>query len=205
MWLSVDEVKEEKLADWYKDHNMELIDDRVIFGFYPDDTYKDKGIKMGKVIDSTFCALAGAKEGDIVIKAGNNSVMSMQVLNDYKAKKKRGDSAEITVLRDGEKIELKGHFPPPEKYMLFKRDKPSARAEASFYENIFDIKGSQLGAFTIYIHPDMVMLDQKVVIYVNDELIYDDEVKQDIEFMLRNFLENRDRELIYINRITIKL
>ncbi|TES91252.1 MAG: PDZ domain-containing protein [Candidatus Cloacimonadota bacterium] len=205
MWLLVDEVKVGDVASWYRDHNMELIDDRVAFGFYPDDTYKGEGIKMGKVIDSTFCALAGAKEGDIVITVGNNSVTSMQVLNNYKAKKKRGDSAEITVLRDGEEIELKGHFPPPEEYMLLRRDKPSARAEASFCENIFDINGSQLGAFTIYIHADMVRLNQNVVIYVNDKLVYDDKVEQDIEFMLRNFLENRDRELLYINKVTIIL
>ena len=204
-WFSCDGVKVENMADWYKDHNMELVDDRVIFGFYPDDTYEGEGIKMGKVVDSTFCALAGAKEGDIVVKVGNNKVDSMQVLNDYKAKKKRGDPAEITVLRDGEGIELKGHFPPPKKYNLFRREKPSARAEVSFCGNRFDIKGSQLGAFTIYIHPDMVQSDQNVVIYVNGEKVFDEKVAPDIEFMLRNFLRNRDRILLYINKVSISL
>ncbi|MCK4576618.1 hypothetical protein KAU34_09445 [candidate division WOR-3 bacterium] len=205
MWLSIDDVKAGDIPDWYIDHNMELIDERIVFGFYPDDTYEGEGIKMGKVIDSTFCALAGAKEGDIVIKAGIDSVESMDVLNDYKAKKKRGDPAKITVLRDGKEIELKGHFPLPKKYNLFRREKPSARAEASFCGNKFDIKESQLGAFVIYIHPDMVQLDQNIVINVNGEKVFDEKVVPDIEFMLRNFLRNRDRELLYINKVSIKL
>lgn len=43
----------------------------------------------------------------------------------------------------------------------------------------------------------MVQLDQPVVIYVNDEKIFDDKIEP------HNFLENRDRELIYINKINI--
>ncbi len=203
MWLSIDKVEPGEQADWHSDHNIELVDDRLIFGFVPDDKYEGEGIKMAKVVDSTFCGLAGAKQGNVVIKVGNNNVDKINVLNDYKSKKKRGDPAEITILRDGKKIELKGYFPPPKKYMLFRREKPSARAEATFYGNSFHIRVSRLATFTIFIHPDMVQLKQNVVIYVNGEKIFDEKVEPDIEFMLRNFLENRDRELLYINKISI--
>lgn len=203
VWLAVEKVKAGNVAPWYKDKNMELIDDRVIFGFFPDDTYEGEGIRMAEVIDSTFCALAGAKKGDVVVKVGNKKVDTIKVLNEYKANKKRGDSADITVMREGEVIKLKGHFPPPKKYKLFRRGKPSARAEVSFCGNRFDIRGSQLGAFTIYIHPDMVQLDQNVTIYVNGKKVFDEKVKPDLKFILKNFLKNRDRELIYINKIFI--
>ncbi len=203
MWLSVDSVIPGDIPEWYTDHNMELIDDRIVFGFYPDETHEGEGIRMSKVIDSTFAELVGAKDGNIIIKVENDTVTSMQVLNDYKATKKRGDPAEITVLRDNKKIVLKGHFPPPKKYNLFTRDRPSARAEVSFSANNFDIKSSQLGGFTIYIHPDMVQLDQPLLIHVNEELCYDDRINPDIEFLLRNFLENRDRELLYVKEIII--
>jgi poly(3-hydroxybutyrate) depolymerase len=204
MWLSLDEVKLGKKAEWHKEYNMELIDDRVVFGFVPDDTHKGEGIKIGKVADSTFCAIAGAQPGDIIIEVGDDSVANMQVLNDYKAEKKRGDPAKITVLRDGKKLKFEGYFPPPKKYMLFRRDNPSAKAEATFYGNEFHIRSSQLGTFSIYIHPEMVQLDQNVEIYVNGKKVFDDRVTPDIEFMLRNFLINRDRHLLYVNKLLIE-
>lgn len=205
MWLSLDEVEKGEIADWHKDYNMELIDNRVLFGFIPEDSYEGEGVKIGKVVDSTFCALSGAEEGDIIIEAEGDSVVNMQVLSDYKSSKKRGDPAEITVLRDNEKHKIKGHFPPPKKYMLFRRENPSARAEVTFYGNEFHVRASQLGAFSIYIHPEMVQLYQNVKIYVNGEKVFDDLVKPDIEFLLKNFIKNRDRQLLYVNKIPIKL
>ena len=202
-WLRVESVKPGSVPDWHEDHNMKLIDNVVAFGFYPDDGYKGEGIRMEKVVDSTFVALAGANDGDIVIAVGNDSVTGMKTLNDYKAKKERGDPAEITVLRNGDKFVLKGHFPPPKEYDLFRRVKPSAHVEALFDANNFRIRASQLGSFSLNIHPDMVQLDQYVLIYVNDRLCFDERVEPDIEFLLRNFLEHRDRELLYVNRISI--
>jgi hypothetical protein len=204
-WLVIQDVRPGKVPEWYEDHNMELLDDRVSFGFYPDDTYEGEGVRMGKIVDSTFVALVGAKEGDIIVAVENESVTGMQVLNDYKAKKKRGDAAEITVLRNGGKIVLKGHFPPPTTYSLFRREKPSARAEALFSGNEFHVRASQLGSISINIHPDMVQMDQPVLVFVNDTLRYEGMIEPDAEFLLRNFLENRDRELLYVKRILIDL
>jgi poly(3-hydroxybutyrate) depolymerase len=202
-WLALETVRPGEVPEWYEDHNMELIDDRVSFGFYPDDEYEGEGIRMGKIVDSTFVSLAGAREGDIIISVEGDSVTGMQVLNNYKAKKNRGDPAEVTVLRDDEKLVLKGHFPPATTYNLFLRDKPSARAEALFSANIFHIRASQLGSLSINIHPDMVQMDQPVLVFVNDTLRYEGKVEQDVEFLLKNFLEHRDRELLYVNRISI--
>jgi len=205
MWLSCDGIKEEDVADWYEDHNMELVDDRVAFGFFPDETFEGEGVKVGKVVDSTFCSFAGVTKGDIITKVGNTRVDNIQVLNDYKSGKKRGDPATVTVLRNSKEMELKGHFPPPKIYKLFRREKPSTRAEVSFSGNTFRIKCTQLGTFTIYIHPEMVQLDQNVVIYVNKQKVFDKKIEPDVEFMLRNFLQNRDRELLYVNKISINL
>lgn len=206
MWLAIDSIKADGQAEWHTDHNMELVDDRVMFGFIADDKYEGPGVKIGKIVgDSTLCALAGMKEGDILIRLGKKPVNSMDDIAAYKAKKKCGDVAEMTVLRDGKELEFTGKFPGPRRYSLFKRGEPSARIEASFLGNRFTVRGSQVGGFTIYLHPDMIQLDQNLVITINGKEVFNKKVKADPEFILRNFLKNRDRELLYVNKITIRI
>jgi len=206
MWFSIDSINPAGYADWYKDYNMELINDRIVFGFWPDDKYKGSGVRVAKVVgDSSLCALIGIKEGDIFVKLEGKEVKSIDDINDYKAKKKRGDLTEIAIQRDGSEINLKGKFPEVTKYNLFRRGLPSACVGVSFSANKFYIKSSQLGAFTNYIDPDMVQLDQNVIIYVDGKKVYDDRVKPDLEFIIRNFFENWDREQIYVNKIHISL
>ncbi len=202
-WLVLEGVKPGTVPEWYEDHNMDLMDERVSFGFYPDNEYQGEGIRMGRILDSTFVALAGARDGDIMIAVEDDSVTGMDVLNNYKAKKKRGDPAEIAVLREGERLVLKGHFPPPTLYHLFRRDEPSGRIEARFFANEFHIRTSQVGNFSLNMHPAMIQVDQPVLVFVNDTLRYEGEIVPDLEFLLRTFLETRDRELCYINRISI--
>lgn len=204
--FSIDAIEADGHAEWYEDHNMELVDDRVMFGFIPDDEYEGPGVRIVKVVgDSSLCAILGIKKGDVIVKLEESRVDSIQDVLTYKEKKKRGDATELTVLRDGEELEFEGRFPEPKTYDLFRRELPSARAEASFCGNTFSVKGSQLDGFTIYVHPDMVQSDQNLVIDVNGKTVFDGKVEADSRFILRNFLDNRDRELIYINRVTIRL
>lgn len=206
LWLAIDEIGTGGHAEGYEDHNMELVDDVVMFGFIPDFEYEGSGVRVAKVVgDSTLCALVGIQEGDIFIKLEGQEIDSLEDMNEYKATKQRGDSTEMTILREGEELTTKGKFPEPTTYMLFRRELPSARVEALFSGNTFYINDSQLGSFAIYIHPDMVQLDQNVVIYVGDRKVFDYEVEPSIEFILRNFLENRDKELIYINKIDVTI
>jgi len=145
------------------------------------------------------------QEGDIIVKLNDTPVNTLDDVNRYKETKKCGDCAEIVALRDGKILEFEGRFPDPRKYNLFTRGKASARIEGYFSGNTFSFKTSQVGVFSIYIHPDMVQLDQNVVVKVNDKKIFDEKVTASPEFILRNFLENRDRESIYVNKITLRL
>jgi len=227
MWLMIDSITSEGHADWYKDHNMELIDDRVMFGFYPDDnfdgidldlidqrvlfshfpdgTYAGPGVRIDKIVgDSTFCGLAEMQEGDIIVKLDDTPINTLDDVNRFKETKECGDAAEVVAIRDEKIIEIEGRFPDPRKYDLFTRSEPSARIEGYFSGNTFSFKTSQVGVFSIYINPDMVQLDQNIVVEVNGEEIFDERVAASPEFILRNFLENLDREALYVNKITLR-
>ncbi len=228
MWLRIDSISEQGHAAWYKDHNMEIVDDRVMFGFYPDDNFagidldaidkqvlsqffpdhdfKGPAVKISKVIgDSTLCAVVGMKDGDVIIKLGDMAVNTIEDIYAYKENKRCGDLAEIVILRDGEILAFKGQFPGPTISDLFTRGKPSGRIEGYFSGNTFSLKTSQIAVFTIKIHPDMVQIDQNIVIIVNGEVVFDEKVRANPEYLLKNYLKNRDRERLYVNEITIAL
>lgn len=228
MWLRIDSINDLGHADWYQDHNMELTDNRVMFGFFPDDDYDginfddlDKrllfqffadgdyegpGVRVDKVIgDSTLCAIVGMEDGDVIMKLGDVPINTIEDIYLYKEDKHCGDSTEILVLRDGEVLTFKGRFPGPIRYDLFTRGKPSGRVEGHFSGNTFSLKTSQVGMFTIKINPDMVQLDQNVIIIANGDIVFDDKVTPNPEYLLTGYLKNRDRERLYVNEITISL
>jgi len=228
MWLSIDSITDEGHTDWYKDYNMELIDDRVAFGFMPDDyhteldytaidtvalfglfeegSFQGPGVRIDNVVgDSTLCALTGLIAGDIIVKLDGASVNTLDDVNTYKQGKKRGDSVYIAVLRDGKVMEFTTKFPDPTTFNLHTRVKPSGRIEGFFCANTFALRTSQVGAFTLYLHPDMVQFDQNVIVKVNGRVVYDQPVAPSPGFLLYNFAQNRDRELLFVNKIHIKL
>ncbi len=228
VWLSIDSIAGGGHADWYKDYNMKLIDDRVAFGFMPDDyhttldyttidtvalfglfkktSFQGPGVRIDNVVgDSTLCALTGLMAGDIIVRLDTMPVNTISDVDEYKRGKKRGDSVYIAVLRNGKVMEFATKFPDPTTFDLHTRTKPSGRIEGYFCANTFTLKASQIGAFTLYLHPDMVQFDQNVVVNVNGRVVYDQLVEPSPGFLLYNFAQNRDRELLFVNKISIKL
>jgi len=57
----------------------------------------------------------------------------------------------------------------------------------------------------VMVHPDMFRLDEAVVIAVGGEVVYDAPVEPDLEYLLTNFLANRDRTLLYVAEVAIAL
>ncbi len=228
MWLSIDSITGEGHADWYKDYNMELIDDRVAFGFMSDDyhtrldytaidtvaflglfeerPFQGPGVRIDNVVgDSTLCALTGLIAGDIIVKLDDLPMNTLDDVKTYKQGKQRGDSVYIAILRDGKVMEFNTKFPDPTTFDLHTRKKPSGRIEGYFCANTFTLRTSQVGAFTLYLHPHMVQFDQNVVVEVNGRVAYNQIVVPSPGFLLYNFAQNRDRELFFVNKIHIRL
>jgi poly(3-hydroxybutyrate) depolymerase len=203
-WFRIDEVTRDGAADWHNDYNVALVDERITVGFIPADG-DGAGVTVAKVIDDSPAAEMGLKEGDVIVGVGGRAVTDMDDVNAWKETVVRGDDFTLRVTRNGDELTLSGRIPPPENYYVFKRARPSARAEATVAGNRVDVRGSRLGAFTVYVHPDMFNLDEKVLIAVNDEVVFDAKVKPDVEFMLRDFLEHRDRKALYVAAVEVDL
>jgi predicted esterase len=203
-WFQIDEVTNDEAADWHTDYNAALVDERITLGFFHAD-FEGPGVKVGSVREDSPAEKMGLKEGDVIIGVGGKAVNDLDDLNDWKETVARGDAFALRVARGGEELTLEGRIPPTETYYVFKRARPSARADATFAGNRVDVRASRLGALTIFVHPDMFNLDENVLVTVNGETAFDEKVKPDVAFMLDNFLEHRDRKALYVAAVEVDL
>jgi poly(3-hydroxybutyrate) depolymerase len=196
-WFKIEEISTEEAAAWHGDYNTALVDDRITIGFVNDDAFEEGGVKIGTVVEQSAAEAMGLLPGDIITGAGDMAVDTIDDIYEFKATLKRGDAFSLEVKREGQEILLTGQIPEPGTYYVFKREKPSGIARVSSSANHIEVETSRVAAFKIFIHPDIVSLDDNLVVTWNGEVVYDAKVEGDIEFLLRNFLLNRDRMLLY--------
>ena len=204
-WFAIDGTTADPPARWHRDHNVALTDDRITFGFIPDWDYQGEGVYVSRVIEGTAAEAMGLMADDIIVRGEDTRISNMDELNEYKTRLRRGGPFGVTVRRADEHVVLRGDLPDPENYLLFKREWASALAKAVLSGNRIDISTSRLGACRVLIHPDMVNLGENLIITVNGEVVHDALVEPDAEFMIHNFLANRDRKLLYIAEIRIEV
>jgi hypothetical protein len=205
-WFAIDRITTVEPAQWHEDHNVALTNDRVTIGFQPDYEFEGTGIRVGVLSDGDYPARnIGLQAGDVIVKADDARMDSLPDLNEWKATVERGDAFEMTVLRDDERIVLRGELPEAAGYLLFKRDVPSAMIRADFAANRIEVETSRVGAFRILVHPDMIVLDQNLVIVADGEVVFDELVEPDLEFLIDNYLKNRDRSLLYVAEVVVDL
>ena len=204
-WLAIDEVTIDEPAPWYVDYNIALVDSTIAIGFQPADTFSGPGVMVAALANGNFLARRiGLHPNDIIVGGNGLPIAGIKDVDKFKATLRRGDEVTLTVKRGAGEVVLKGTMPAPKNYFLFKRDQPSAVIKASFSNNRFDIQGSRVGAFRILLSPDLVDLNGNITVIFNGEKIFDAHVAPDIEYMLRDFLANRDRKLVYVNEVRLR-
>jgi len=204
-WFAIDRVTTVTPAQWHIDYNVAFVDDAVVIGFFADDSFEGPGVKVGKIFEGTAAENCGMEPGDIIVGGGRKRIKTMEDLDDFKGDLERGEAIELAVMREDEEIVLKGRIPEPENYYVFKREKPSGLARVSLSANCVDIETSRVGAFRVLVHPDLIQLEQNLVVRVNGDTLFSERVKPDLAFLLENFLENRDRRLLYVAEVSLAL
>jgi hypothetical protein len=146
----------------------------------------------------------GLQVDDIIIGMDNKQINDIDELLVLRDQKERGDSFSLTIMRNDEEKFLEGAFPPVTYHEYFHYDRVSGAVRATSLGNVFNVETSLVSEITIYIHPGMVNLDLPVRVYVNGEELFNDYVEIDRQFMTENFIENRDRSALWVNRIIIE-
>jgi pimeloyl-ACP methyl ester carboxylesterase len=205
-WLAIDRVTTGEPEAWHRDFNVALEDETVTIGFLADEAHEGEGVLVGSLPEGDTAARdMRLAPGDLIVAAGNLPVRTMDDIYEYKGTLRRGGPVSLTVLRGDRRLVLEGRLPESGTYNCFKRELPSALAKASFSANRVDVEASRLGAFRVLVHPDMFRLDRNVVVTVNGKVVCDAPVTPDVGFLLRNFLGNRDRRLLYVAEIPVTL
>ncbi len=205
-WLQIDRIVPTAPAPWHTDINAVLTDERISIGFHADDSFAEEGVQVASLADGeTLARDMRLLAGDVIIRGGGERIRDLEALNVFKATVARGDVVQLTVMRDGHEKVLEGRLPEVRTYYLFKREHPPAAVRARFCADRLTIEGSRLGGLTFWVHPDMVQLEQELVIEVDGAERFRGRVEPDLEFLLRNYLVHRDRQLLYVAQVRIDL
>lgn len=82
----------------------------VTLGVVPDYMYDGKGLRIDGVTEGRTAAEAGLKSGDIVIKMGDLDIPDMMGYMKALGMFRKGDTTQVTVLRDGKEMKAEVHF-----------------------------------------------------------------------------------------------
>ncbi len=205
-WFRVDRVLPEPPGPWHRDWNVELVNDRVSIGFHADDEHEGNGVRVSRLADGDYLATRiGLAPGDVIVGGNSGEIADMAGLGAFKAGLSRGDEAELTVLRAGEELRLRGRLPDVENHFLFPRKRPSAAMRVSLRDDTVRVLASRLGGFTLLLHPELLPLEREIVVEVNGRTVFRGVVEPDPGFLLRQFLAHRDRRLLYSAKLSIDL
>jgi hypothetical protein len=177
-----------------------------MIGFIPLWEYEGRGAAVDRVVDGeSFANNCGLKNGDVIIRANDVIIDKMEDLDSFKKTVKRGDSVTMIVERKGSEVELRGKLPEIDRFPLFDYKKASGLVRAKAVSNRVEIETSRVDRLRILVNPELFRPAQKLTVIVNGEIKHDQLVIPDIAFMLRHFIEHRDRSQIYMAEIPIEL
>lgn len=204
-WIRIDKISNVGNNAEFNDYNPIIKTRRVKIGIYVDTEFKGKGVRIKKVVKNTLADSLGLKQGDIIKGLDDKEVKNLKDLRGILLKKRPGDSIRIAILRNGKEFLFKGRFKPFKPRPAFEREKLSGRIEAKVKGNRIDVRVKNVAKYTVFISQDMFDLNRDIEIYTNGKLSFKGRVKPDLEFMLRQVAEDMDREMVYDNKIEIKV
>jgi len=206
-WLEILETDSTMTKQyWQLEYQTQLPDDRISFGFYPDDDFDYDGIMVYNLVDGeTTAREMGLQQHDLVIKMDGITIHSLDEMDSLKTFKQRGDSVSLTVKRYDEEITLYGQFPDTTYYDAIVYSEPSGAVQARYFGNEFALETSRVRKLAIYLHPLMVNFENPVKVIINDKVMFDDNIEVDREFMIDNFLRNRDRTALWAKKLEFEL
>ena len=164
------------------------------------DSRKEQGTRIVQVIPETDAAAMGLTVGDKILEIDGRPIAA---LPDILAAFERNTGPTITVVvdRGGQRLALKGRFPPePQRgpgRRLFARRGPSGRVDVVRRGNTFEARSRGVARFTLLLSPDVVDFATPVVVTVNGQRVHDGPVGRDVATLLTWAARDDDRTMLY--------
>ena len=145
--LSLDQAP----ASWHVPYpKVRIENNKADLGLKYDYTYQGKGLKVAGFKNDTVTAKRlGVKQGDILLSLERDSITSPMSPMLYMAKKKAGDPTQISVLREGTPLTLKGNFNAGYPYLLLKQPEKTAKIEAELIGRRVYIRTSRVADYHV--------------------------------------------------------
>ncbi|MCK5786780.1 MAG: hypothetical protein KAH54_09530 [Candidatus Sabulitectum sp.] len=205
-WLRIDSIIPWPLIGKDSDYNTLLVSDRLQFGFYPDWDFEGNGVLITGILDGDLPATRlGLTEGDIITGFMDEEVSDLSDIGLIQDEMSAGDSFTITILRNGEALQLQDSFNPPQYYWLFTRPGPSVRVEATYTDNVFDLTVNRFCDIRLLLHPEMVDFSRDIIVTCNGHQVFSRRVEENSSFAMANLMGTMDVNRSYTAELRLPL
>jgi S1-C subfamily serine protease len=82
----------------------------VTLGIMPDYSFSGSGLRIDAISEGRPAEAAGLKTGDVIVKLGDNTVISLQTYMEALSKFNRGDQTTVEFLRGREQMKASVQF-----------------------------------------------------------------------------------------------
>ncbi len=204
-WLSIARIDTTMDAEpWHVTYQDSIMNTRLTIGFYSDMEHKARGVRISALADGKTVAKAiGLAPGDIILEFDGEEVNTQEDIDHAKSLTDHGKPIALKVDRNGEELLLEGRIPEAGYFNAFYYPCKSARVDANFYGNTFNIRTSRVRVLKIRIHPDMVVMQDPVRVIVNGEEVFNEVVSFDRDFIRNQFRNYIDRKALWVNELYI--
>lgn len=203
-WLAIDEIVPGPAAPWAEDFNPIVRDESVNFHFIGDQRYRGTGVRAQRVFPDSLAARLGMRTGDVLVRLDGRPIRNPDDLAAVKRGLRAGRELTLTVRRDGTDRELTGRLPDPTLAWVFARQSPAGTVRARLVGNRFHLETSRVGRVSLRLSADLVDLAAPVEVTVNGRGVFRDRVDPDPAFLLRGYLADRDRKMLFDAGITLE-
>lgn len=149
-WLRITAIDTLATAqNWHKPYSLKMTNEKASFGLAPDLKYTGKEMRVAGFGKNSLAKQMGVQIGDLITHMEDSLLQGPMTSFNYLASKKAGQTTNLTLLRNGEKIVLHGQFPPAYTYEIFTRQAPSAKIIAKITPKQIDLRCSKTTSFEI--------------------------------------------------------
>lgn len=201
-WVQIDRIADVGNNAEFVDLNLLQLPDRIVFGaalaYRGVDQFDVAGLEPGSVAH-----LMGVKNGDRILRIDDVPVLSQADIGMVMEGKRPFDRIEVTLLRDGEEMELSGSIPGGDP--VFTRYLPTASIRAAAHGNRIDVEVRHVGQYRLLLSGRQFDLSLPLIVTTNGQESYAGVVEPSLRWMLEQAATDQDREMVYEAMLVIEV